>query len=105
VVSVGPPQDRPRDETVLKFGPAIPNPSLGHVSFSLSLPKAALVELSIYDVRGRMINATISDQFSAGSHQIHWDGRTGGRALSGVYFARFLVDGELKAERRIVIVR
>jgi hypothetical protein len=86
----------------LSFGSPYPNPGQGRVNFELALPKSAEVRLAVYDARGRTVGAPYSETMEAGWHKLQWGGH--GHISSGVYFARLLVDGELKGERRIVIV-
>jgi hypothetical protein len=51
------------------------------------------------------VGAPYSETLEAGWHKLQWGGHGRGRIRSGGYFARLLVDGELKGERRMVIVR
>jgi hypothetical protein len=89
----------------LSFGSPFPNPAQGRVNFELALPKSAKVKLSVYDARGRAVGASYTETLEAGWHKLQWGGHGHGHIRSGVYFARLLVDGQLKGERRIVIVQ
>ena len=58
------------------------NPARGRVTFTLAIPDIAQVQLSIYDVSGRMIAEPIYEQLSAGNHEIHWNPEIS----AGIYF-------------------
>ena len=95
----------PRLPQQLSFGSPFPNPARGQVNFELALPKSAEVRLYVYDARGRSVGVPYNETLEAGWHKLRWGGHGHGHIRSGVYFARLLVDGELKGERRMVIVQ
>ncbi len=83
----------------------------GLTRLCLELPKAADVQLEIFDFNGRRI-AQIEDQaIEAGRHVYRWDGRTaqGAPAGSGVYFGRARVataEGQLHwLKTRLTVIR
>jgi hypothetical protein len=86
----------------LAFGLPTPTPSRGDTRFTLALPKAAEVKLTVYDVGGRAVGDPAVQHLDAGYHELYWRAQDG---RPGVYFARLQVDGEVKGERRIVLVR
>jgi hypothetical protein len=104
LVDVGPAPD-PRDPAAgLEFalGAAVPNPTRGNVRLALTLPAAARVTLETFDVAGRRVGEPLAHAFDAGRYVLAWDAA---RVGPGVYFARLRVDGTVRAERRIVVVR
>jgi hypothetical protein len=104
VVAVG--DDPPTGErlpTELSFGLPRPNPASGLVTFALALPAEARVDLTIYDLQGRVTDAVIGHRMAAGWHNITWQGRGAG-ARAGVYFARLAVDGRHAGLRRITLL-
>lgn len=105
VVAVDPPPVVPPPEALpaeLSFGAPAPNPTRGPTRFALALPEAATVTFVVYDVAGRQMGEPLSRAFEAGYHQLFWQGSTD---QAGVYFARLVVDGRVRGERRIVLVR
>ena len=90
--------------THLQFalGVATPNPSSGATHFSLTLPEAATVAATVYDVSGRQVGEVFSRRFEAGRHDLTWR-PTNVRA--GVYFLRLTTNGVLREKRTIVRVR
>ncbi len=84
-----------------------PNPFNPKTTLRFALPRAAAVELAIFDVSGRRVARLVAgDTLPAGQHAIDWEGRDeSGRALpSGVYFARFAAAG-FTEERKLVLLR
>jgi hypothetical protein len=79
----------------LAFRVSTRNPATGPVSFAADLPRAAGVELAIYDVRGRKVRGLERRQMSSGHQVFVFDGRDdrGMRLAHGQYFARLSVRG------------
>ena len=75
---------------------ADPNPFNPRVSVALGLPRAARVELAVYDVRGRRVARLVDGMLAAGRHEVSWTGDDDrGRAVaSGVYMVRLRLGGE-----------
>ncbi len=65
-----------------------PNPGRSEISLSYDLPLASEVNLSLYDVRGRLVSTLVSTCQSSGRHRLLWNLRAdnGRRASPGVYF-------------------
>ncbi|MBQ39130.1 MAG: hypothetical protein CME04_22305, partial [Gemmatimonadaceae bacterium] len=72
---------------------AHPNPFNPATTIRFQLATAAMVELSIFDVRGTQVAQLIRGDRPAGQHAVIWGGRDdGGReAASGVYLVRLRV--------------
>lgn len=64
-----------------------------------------LVNLSVYDVRGRLVRSLVDEAQGAGYHSVVWDGRDqSGRAVGpGVYFYRLSVTyrADMSAEKTV----
>ena len=71
-------------ETPTKFALSqnYPNPFNPCTNISFQLPVSAKVELSIYDITGRMIETVVSKNFQAGKYTATWDATN---YSSGVY--------------------
>jgi hypothetical protein len=85
---------------------AAPNPFNPVTTLSFDLPRAAVVRVTIYDVRGRHVITLLDAQLTAGHHVRRWDGRDaqGRHVPSGTYFAH-LHAGELQARRKLVLLQ
>ncbi len=66
------------------------NPSPGVCRLKLSLEISQSIELSVFDVQGRLVRHLYRGQPDAGVHELVWDGlnRNGVSMAEGVYFAR-----------------
>jgi len=90
---------------VFAFDLASANPSRGTSRIRYALPRDQHVRLAIMDVRGRVVAVLKNDDEVAGTHEVAWEGRTGGgTAPAGIYFVSFQSE-EWSAQRRIVRLR
>ena len=99
------PVDAP--EVLAAPGPSVtvsPNPMHDTTEFSISLERAGRVELSIYDVRGVLVDRVVDDVRPAGVHRIAWNAAATAPAASGVLFYRANVGGE-KSRGKFVRIR
>ncbi len=86
---------------------AQPNPFNPATTIAFSLAQDAMVDLTVFDVKGRRVARLMrGEKVSAGQHRAVWRGLAdaGGEAPSGVYFYR-LVAGDFVASRRMVLIR
>lgn len=67
-----------------------PNPFNPMTEIKFQLEASSVVELTVFDVRGRVVKHLLQEERAAGEHVVVWDGRSDeGRSLpSGVYLAR-----------------
>jgi hypothetical protein len=90
-----------------RLHPNYPNPFNPTTTLAYSLPSAARVELSIYDLAGRLVKILVGgEEQGAGSHSVVWRGKDdAGRAMpSGTYFYRLEAGGYTET-RRMTLVR
>jgi hypothetical protein len=80
-----------------------PNPFRGLTRLNYAIPRAAQVELGIYDVGGRMVRRLEGAPKEAGVHEAAWDGLDESRrpAASGVYYARLTFEGSVLVRRLV----
>ncbi len=83
---------------------AVPNPAVGATRLGFDLPAASDVELSVFDLAGRMVWARHERGMPAGAAQWAWSGRDarGVEVPRGLYFARLLTN---RGESRLSLVR
>lgn len=74
--------------------PNHPNPFNNETVIRFSLPKAARVELSVFNVHGQFIRQLSADQYPAGIHSLRWNGRDeeGRPCPSGIYLCQIKSD-------------
>lgn len=99
----------PEDISRLAFRLDSANPSAGPVSFAVELPGPAVLELEVYDVRGRRVRTVTRRELTAGAHVLRFDGRDddGDPLARGQYFARLSVRGsglDTEQVRRFLLV-
>jgi len=87
------------------FG-AVPNPFNPTTSLQFNLPSDARVDLTIYDVAGRVVRSLVSGDRPGGINKVRWNGQDdGGHAVaSGTYFARLVVDDVVET-RSLTLIR
>jgi hypothetical protein len=79
----------------------------GETALALALPRAAIVQATVHDLRGRRVRTLVSGQrLEAGRHRLMWDGRgeDGSQVASGVYLVRVGVGREILTGR-VTLVR
>ena len=84
----------------------VPNPAAGPVRIVCTSPRAGEAELAVFRVDGRRVRTIASGAWSAGPHELVWDGRddAGREVAPGVYLVRVTVPGA-RETRRIVRLR
>ena len=84
-----------------------PNPFNPTTTIRFSLDKPSNVELSIFNVRGQKVRQLVNDHRLAGEYTAIWNGNDidGKMAASGIYFFRFVVNGETKSIRKCVLMK
>jgi len=95
----------PRPQVGIDLGRPVPNPFNPRTVLPLRLATAQSVELSVLDVRGRVVRVLHSGPLSAGEHRFGWDGRDAqGRGVAaGVYLARVRGSGLLDHQRMVLL--
>jgi hypothetical protein len=86
--------------------PTYPNPFNPVTTISYDLPENVFVELTIYDIRGKIIKTLVSGYQDADSYQMTWDGRNqnGELVSSGIYFLK-IVSGSYRKTNKMVFIR
>ncbi len=84
---------------------AKPNPAKRQTVLNFQLTRETAVELSIYDIQGRLVKNLISDIKQAGTHKISWDGLDGkdNRVSAGIYFCRLKTENTDYLEKLILV--
>jgi len=83
-----------------------PNPFNQATVIQYSVPKMTHIEISVFNLRGQIVNTLVNRQEAAGIFDIQWDGtdHQGKVAPTGIYFIRFLSDKHQQT-RKIVLIR
>ena len=83
-----------------------PNPFNPTTTITFSLPEKAAVNLSIYNIEGKLVATLVNETLSAGFKEVAWNGtNVGGRPVSsGVYFYRLRM-GKKVLTRKLLLLR
>jgi predicted outer membrane repeat protein len=83
-----------------------PNPFNPSVTVEFDLERQRSVQITIYDVRGKLVRKLVNEVRSAGTHTVRWDGTdaSGRPAATGVYFLR-LQSEEWSVHRKMVMLK
>lgn len=100
--------DDPRELLPLVFSLAqnYPNPFNATTLIVFSLPRKADATLMVYNTLGQRVRTLAGDVFSAGEHEVVWDGvdESGAEVASGVYFYRLVWDNQ-RLTRKMVLLK
>lgn len=90
----------------LEFLRIVPSPSHGSARMHYGLPRAARVDLAVFDVQGRRLRTLADGSQPAGWHDVTWDGtaESGDHVGSGLYFVRLRIEGAT-LHQRVVWIR
>ncbi len=77
-----------------------PNPFNPSTSISFALPKAGHATIEIYNVLGKKVDVLADGQFSAGYHNVVWDGT---KQASGIYFYRLSTRDFTESKKMLLI--
>jgi hypothetical protein len=93
-------------ERILRLAPNVPNPFRGGTQIAYSLPEMGPVNLSVFDVTGRLVQVIDRGVRDAGMHVVEWNGRDskGLTSPSGVYFCR-LLSGTSSLTRKMLLLK
>ncbi|MFH1680237.1 MAG: FG-GAP-like repeat-containing protein [Candidatus Eisenbacteria bacterium] len=86
--------------------PNVPNPFNPATRIFFEAPEGGRVNVSVYDVSGRIVTVLADGFYPAGRHDVAWDGTdaAGEGVPSGVYFARMTGNG-FEAVRKLLLLR
>jgi len=83
-----------------------PNPFNPVTHFSVEIPRASAVDVTVYDVLGRKITTLLTGDQEAGYHLMEWDSKDshGLNVPSGMYMVR-MTAGDFNAVRKIMLMK
>ncbi|MBN2537677.1 hypothetical protein JXB37_05325, partial [candidate division WOR-3 bacterium] len=86
----------PKPEPLAVRADATPNPFRRSTSISYEVPRAAAVELAVYDIAGRPVRTLATGLTQPGRYHAAWDGRdaAGDAVAAGVYLYRYRLGKE-----------
>ena len=84
-----------------------PNPFNPSTIMPFSLPAQAAVNISVFDLNGKLIRTIVDKTVPAGQHTAYWNGRSqdGLAQPSGIYFYTLKIDGNLIDTRQMMLLK
>ena len=84
-----------------------PNPFNPETIISFSIPNQSNVELTVFNFKGQKVKQLVSDQLSAGQHNVVWNGRDEKNlsVSSGIYLYKLKVNDETLATRKCILLK
>jgi len=77
-----------------------PNPFNPVTTFRIIMPEASRLTLTLYNIRGQVVDVLADDYYQSGEHLINWNGEKHG---SGVYFYRLEAGKDLQTGKCILL--
>ncbi len=101
--------DAPEDPDLtleLRISAGLMNPFQDETGIRLELPSALPVEVSVFDLSGRLVRQLYSGLMAPGTHHLIWNGTSdeGHRVSSSVYLLHIRT-GDLVTKKRVVLLR
>ncbi|HOT39748.1 MAG TPA: T9SS type A sorting domain-containing protein, partial [Candidatus Syntrophosphaera thermopropionivorans] len=83
-----------------------PNPFNPSTTIRFDLAKGGPVKLSIYNIKGQLVNCLVDDYLREGTHTIVWNGKDkqNRSVSSGIYFIR-IESKEFNSVRRAILMK
>ncbi|MDH3268534.1 MAG: T9SS type A sorting domain-containing protein, partial [Ignavibacteria bacterium] len=83
-----------------------PNPFNPNTTINFDLPVTELVKLNIYNSLGQKIRSLTNREFTAGTHQVQWDGldEFSKEAPAGVYYYQIQA-GSFQATNKMILLK
>ncbi len=93
--------------TAFALADNFPNPFNPATTIQYSLPTAADVELTVYNVVGQPVRTLVAEHQSAGRYMVEWDATddTGHSLSSGMYFYRLQVGEEFREVKKMLLLK
>ncbi len=90
---------------VLALGPNYPNPFNPSTTIRFTLPQAGRVTLRIYTVDGSLVRTLLDEEWTAGSHEVSWQGRDtdGQQVASGAYFCQLVAGTDSRTHKMVLM--
>ncbi|MBN2018033.1 MAG: carboxypeptidase regulatory-like domain-containing protein [Candidatus Cloacimonetes bacterium] len=82
-----------------------PNPMLHTTTFQFSLRERSHVKLSIYNLKGQLVETIVDTEFDpAPKHSVEWNGTANGKTLAnGIYFYKLEADNKTFLKKMILM--
>jgi len=86
--------------TVYNLYQNYPNPFNQMTNIMFALPQASKVEITVYNIRGQLVDELTNEDFNAGNHVVEWNNPD---LKPGMYFYRIKTDNYTKVKKCLLI--
>lgn len=92
-------------QEIITFFGNEPNPFRNFTTVEFNLTQSGIVDISVYDVNGRLIKTLETQNREVGVHNVIWDGmdNAGMEVTSGIYFCLFRTNDAFTARKMCLI--
>jgi hypothetical protein len=99
-------EEREKEMTLVALLQNEPNPFVRRTNIKFQIPNKSRVNLSIYDLSGRLVKTLVDEEMGRGCYQVEWDGKDsfGEEVSEGIYFYKLQV-GKLKTVRKTILLK
>ncbi len=82
-----------------------PNPFNPSTMIEFHLPTKSFVTIEVYNLLGQQVRQLVSQDLSAGSYQVEWDGKSsnGTQTSSGIYFYRIVTEDFSETKKMLLL--
>ena len=82
-----------------------PNPFNNQVSINYTMPKEAVVEITVYNSKGQKVKTLVNGNSKAGVHKAVWNGcdQNGKSLSSGIYFYKVTTSGKTITRKMVLM--
>ncbi len=82
-----------------------PNPFRDNVSINFCTPNASRINISIYDIAGKLVRQLTNRNFKSGKHEIAWNStnKSGEKVPYGIYFVKLKANNSTCISKTIVL--
>jgi len=83
----------------------VPNPFNPQTEISFEIKRNGLVDLGVFDLRGRRVATLVDEELGAGYHSVVWTGvdKHGAKVASGVYFYVLRATGFRQTKKMLLV--
>jgi hypothetical protein len=79
-----------------------PNPFNSTTTIRLSLLEPSIIQLSVYNVSGQLIESLVKDRKDSGEYFVFWDAAN---LSSGVYFYQLCINGKIAETKKAILIK
>ena len=82
-----------------------PNPFKDNTIFKYVLFSKSNVQLTIYDINGKLVKVLLDESLNHGEKHIVWNAQNenGNDVASGTYFSRLIINGKIEGEHKLIL--